>query len=149
MKNKVNEIRISYKERVKSPFWKKVNSSKDAAELLYEHWNKENITVHETFKIVLLNNGNKVKGIYQLSTGGITGVLVDVRIIFAVLLKSLSVALVLSHNHPSGTLRPSEADKKITNKIKKAAQLLDITLLDHLIIAPNGDYYSFADNGIF
>ena len=81
MKNKVNEIRISYKERVKSPFWKKVNSSKDAAELLYEHWNKDNIEVHETFKIVLLNNGNRVKGIYQLSTGGITGVLVDVRLI--------------------------------------------------------------------
>lgn len=148
MKNKVNEIRISYKERVKSPFWKKVNSSKDAADLLYESWNKDNIEVHETFKIVLLNNGNKVKGIYQLSTGGITGVLVDVRLIFAVLLKSLSVAFLLSHNHPSGTLRPSEADKKITNKIKKAAQLLDIALLDHLIIAPNGDYYSFADNGI-
>ncbi|SDD74650.1 RadC-like JAB domain-containing protein [Pricia antarctica] len=148
MKNKVNEIRISYKERVKSPFWKKVNTSKDAAELLYEHWNKDNITVHETFKIVLLNNGNKVKGIYQLSTGGITGVLVDVRILFAVVLKTLSVALIVAHCHPSGTLRPSEADKKITNKIKKAAQLLDITLLDHLIIAPNGDYYSFADNGI-
>jgi len=96
MKNKVNEIRISYKERVKSPFWKKVNSSKDAADLLYEHWDKDNIEVHETFKIVLLNNGNKVKGIYQLSTGGITGVLVDVRLIFAVLLKSLSVAFVLS-----------------------------------------------------
>ncbi len=147
MKNKVNEIRISYKERVKSPFWKKVNTSKDAADLLYEHWNKDTIEVHETFKIVLLNNGNKVKGIYQLSTGGITGVLVDVRLIFAVLLKSLSVAFVLSHNHPSGTLRPSEQDRKITQKIKKAAQLFDIALLDHLIIAPNGDYYSFADNG--
>jgi len=57
------------------------------------------------------------------------------------------VAIILTHNHPSGTLKASEADKQITNKIKRAAELLDIKLLDHLIIVPNGDYYSFADNG--
>ena len=148
MKDKVNEIRISYKERIPSPFWQKISSSKDAAQMLFEHWDKQTIQVHESFKIVLLNNNNKVKGIYQLSKGGITGTLVDLRILFAVVLKSLSVAIILTHNHPSGTLKASEADRQITRKIKNAAELLDIKVLDHLIIIPDGNYYSFADEGI-
>lgn len=148
MKDKVNEIQISYKERITSPFWKKINSSQDASELLYQHWNKNTIEVQESFKIVLLNNSNKVKGIYQLSQGGITGTMIDLRILFAVVLKTLSVAIILTHNHPSGKLIPSEADKKITERIKKAATLFDVNVLDHLIIAPNGEYYSFADNSI-
>lgn len=96
---------------------------------------------------MLLNNSNKVKGIYELSKGGITGTMVDIRILFAIVLKSLSVGIILSHCHPSGQLKPSEADKNITKKIKQAAQLFDIKVLDHLIIAPNSEYYSFADNG--
>lgn len=148
MKDKVNEIRISYKERIPSPFWHKINSSKDAANLLFEHWDKNTIGLHESFKVVLLNNSNKVKGIYQLSKGGITGTLVDIRILFAVILKSLSVAVILTHNHPSGTLKASEADRQLTAKIKKAAALFDIKVLDHILIVPNGDYYSFADNGL-
>lgn len=148
MKDKVNEITISYKEHINAPFWRKINSSQDAADLLFQHWDKRTIQVHESFKVVLLNNSNKVKGIYQLSKGGITGTIVDLRILFAVVLKSLSVAIILTHNHPSGTLKASEADRKITEKIKKAGELLDIKVLDHLIITPNGEYYSFADEGI-
>jgi len=148
MKDKVNEIRISYKERITSPFWHTINSSKDAAEMLHELWDKDTIQVHESFKVILLNNSNKVKGIYQLSKGGITSTIIDIRLLFAVVLKSLSVAIILTHNHPSGTLKASQADKDITNKIKKAAELLDIRLLDHILIVPNGDYYSFADNGL-
>ena len=102
----------------------------------------------ESFKVLLLNNSNKIKGIYQLSTGGITGTLVDIRILFAVILKSLSVAVILSHCHPSGKLIPSEADKQLTQKIKNAAAFFDVKVLDHLIIVPNGEYYSFADEGI-
>ncbi|PCJ96056.1 MAG: DNA repair protein RadC [Flavobacteriaceae bacterium] len=97
MKDKVNEIKISYKERITSPFWQKISSSKDASELLYSHWNKNTIEVQESFKIVLLNNSNKVKGIYQLSQGGITGTMIDLRILFAVVLKTLSVAIILTH----------------------------------------------------
>ena len=148
MKDKVNEIQISYKEQIPSPFWHKINSSKDAANLLFEHWDKNTIGLHESFKVVLFNNSNKVKGIYQLSKGGITGTLVDIRILFAVILKSLSVAVILTHNHPSGTLKASEADRELTAKIKKAAALFDIKVLDHILIVPNGDYYSFADNGL-
>lgn len=148
MKDKVNEIRISYKERIPCPFWRKINSSKDAADLLFENWDKQTIQVHESFKVILLNNSNKVKGIYQLSKGGITSTIIDIRILFAVVLKSLSVAIILTHNHPSGTLKASQADKDITEKIKKAGELLDIKVLDHLIMVPNGEYYSFADNGL-
>ena len=148
MKNKVNEIKVSYKERVPAPFWQTIGSSKDAAEMLFETWNKDTIALQESFKIILLNNSNKVKGIYQISQGGITGTLVDLRILFAVVLKTLSVGVILTHNHPSGKLQASNADKQITEKIKKASQLFDVKLLDHIIISPNGSYYSFTDEGI-
>jgi len=148
MKNKVNEIAISYSGSTKANLLPKITCSQNAADLVYNQWNKKTIELHETFKIMLLNNANKLKGICEVSTGGITGTLVDVRILFAILLKSLTTAVILVHNHPSGTLTPSEADKNLTQKIKKAGALFDITILDHLILTPNGNYYSFADNGI-
>ena len=148
MGTQVNEISIRYKERIPAPFWKQIKSSKDAAELLFQTWNKETIAVHESFKIVLLNNSNKVKGVYQISQGGITGTLVDLRILFAVVLKTLSVGILLVHNHPSGKLEASQPDKDITKKIKLAAQLFDVKVLDHIIMAPNGEYFSFADQGL-
>jgi len=148
MKTKVNEITISYRGNLQANLLTKITGSRGAADLAYSEWNKNNIELHETFKIMLLNNANKVKGIYEVSNGGITGTLVDVRILFAVLLKSLTTAVILLHNHPSGTLKPSEADKQLTQKIIKAGDFLDIKVLDHLILSPDGDYYSFADNGI-
>lgn len=148
MKSKVNEIQVSYKEKRTTSKSKAIKSSKDAAELLFDNWNTNTIGLNETFKVLLLNNSNKVKGIYELSIGGITGTLIDVRILFAIILKSLSVGVILAHNHPSGKLAPSKADKQITNKIREAANILDVKVLDHLIIAPDGDYYSFSDNGL-
>ena len=148
MKAQVNEIKISYEGGVKSKDWVQISTSAQAAEVLFENWDKSTMQLQETFKIVLLNNSNKVKGICQISQGGIVGTLVDMRILFATVLKSLSVGLILAHNHPSGKLEPSKADIKLTNKIKKAASVFDIRLLDHLIFASDGDYYSFADNGI-
>jgi len=100
---------------------------------------------HEEFWIVYLNNANKVIHSTLLSKGGITGTLVDVRLVMKQALELGSVALILAHNHPSGTLKPSEADKQITYKLKKAAEALDIKILDHLIITER-DYYSFADH---
>ena len=148
MELKVNEIAISYSGKLKISQLPKITSSQTAANLFYEHWDKNSIELHESFKMMLLNNGNRVKGIYMLSTGGITGTLVDIRILFAVLLKSLTTAVILAHNHPSGTLKPSEADKRLTEKIKKGGELLDIKILDHLILSPDRDYFSFADEGL-
>lgn len=147
MNDKVKEIRISYREKIRTTKSEPIKSSIDAGKLLYETWNKDTIGVQETFKVLLLNNANRVKGIYQLSTGSITGTLVDIRILFAVILKTLATSCVLCHNHPSSNLKPSTADRELTDKIKKAAKLFDVNILDHLILAPNGAYYSFADNG--
>jgi DNA repair protein RadC len=94
-----------------------------------------------------LNNSNKVIQKNQLSKGGITGTLVDVRLALKTALEVGAVALILVHNHPSGTLKPSEADKKLTQKLKNAAQSLDIKVLDHLIITESS-YFSFADESL-
>ena len=147
MKAQVNEISIRYQGNFKISQAPKITSSLRATELLFEAWNKDQIGLQECFKIMLLNNANKVKGVYEVSSGGITGTMVDLRIVFAVVLKSLTTAVILAHNHPSGTLIPSEADKKLTAKIKNAAMLFDVKVLDHLIISPDGDYFSFADEG--
>jgi DNA repair protein RadC len=102
---------------------------------------------HEEFWVLYLNNANKVITKNQLSKGGMTGTVVDVRIIFKSALESGAVGILLCHNHPSGNLKPSEADIEITKKVKTAGKSLDINVLDHLIITQNG-YYSFADEGI-
>ena len=102
---------------------------------------------HEEFWILFLNNSNKVLHKAQLSKGGITGTLVDVRLVMKQTLELGAVAIILAHNHPSGTLSPSTADKQITQKIKTASETLDVKVLDHLIITQKS-YYSFADEKI-
>ncbi|GEC72415.1 DNA repair protein RadC [Flavobacterium flevense] len=103
---------------------------------------------HEEFWILYLNNSNKVISKAQLSVGGITGTLVDVRLVFKMALEKGATALILCHNHPSGTLMPSDADKQITRKLKVAGDSLDVKVLDHLIVTET-KYYSFVDEGIF
>ncbi|WP_335976956.1 RadC family protein [Gaetbulibacter jejuensis] len=102
---------------------------------------------HEEFWIVYLNNSNKVIQKQQLSKGGITGTLVDVRLVMKNALELGATGLILAHNHPSGTLKPSEADKQLTQKLKYAGESLDIKVLDHLIITEKA-YFSFADENI-
>jgi len=103
---------------------------------------------HEEFWVLFLNNSNKILFKTQLSKGGLTGTVVDTRIVFKIALEQNATSIILSHNHPSGKLQPSEADIQITKKIKSAGQQLDIPVLDHIIITERG-YYSFADEGIF
>lgn len=148
MKTKVNEISVSYREHISIKEAPKITCSQVASDLFYVHWSKDEICLQESFKIMLLNNANRVKGIYEISKGGITGTLVDCRILFGVALKSMATAIILAHNHPSGKLEPSMADRTITVKIQKAAEFLDIKVLDHLIISPFSDYFSFAEEGI-
>ena len=103
---------------------------------------------HEEFWVLYLNNSNKVIYKSQLSKGGITGTVVDVRLIFKTALEHNATSVILSHNHPSGKLQASDADKEITKKLKLAGEQLDIKVLDHIIITEKG-YYSFQDEGIF
>ncbi|MBO0322155.1 JAB domain-containing protein [Muricauda sp. CAU 1633] len=148
MEHHVNEIQISYREKLSTLKSLSITNSKDVAELLFKNWDSDTIGLNECFKILLLNQSNKVKGIYPLSIGGITGTLVDMRILFAIVLKTLSVGIILAHNHPSGKLKASTQDIQLTQKIQQAALLFDVKVLDHIILAPDGRYYSFSDNGL-
>lgn len=102
---------------------------------------------HEEFWILLLNRSNRVIEKRRISQGGITGTVTDIRMILKMALDSLSTSLILCHNHPSGNLQPSDADVSITRRLKESASLMDITLLDHLIVAGK-NYFSFADENI-
>ncbi len=102
---------------------------------------------YEVFAVVFLNRANKIKHFEIISRGGITGTVADPRLILRKALEAEATSLVLSHNHPSGNLKPSKADEEITKKIKQAAGYFDITILDHIIVSDEG-YYSFADEGI-
>lgn len=102
---------------------------------------------HEEFWILYLNNANKIIEQFQISKGGITGTLVDVRITLRKALELGAVSLILAHNHPSGNLNPSDADKQLTLKLKTAAESIDIKILDHLIVTEKS-YFSFADEGL-
>lgn len=102
---------------------------------------------HEEFWILYLNNSNKIIYKNQLSSGGITGTLVDIRLLFKKALELSSVGIILCHNHPSGNLKPSHSDKDLTQKIIEAGKTLDIKILDHLIITEKA-YFSFADSNL-
>lgn len=103
--------------------------------------------LHEEFWVIYLNNSNKIVFKMQLSKGGIVGTVVDIRLALKPALEHNAVGLILVHNHPSGALTPSEADKSITRKIQKAAELLDLRVLDHVIVTEKA-YLSFADDGL-
>ena len=123
---------------------KKITSSNSVFELMQPIIGE---LPHEEFWIVYLNNSNKVIQKNQLSKGGITGTLVDVRLALKTALEVGATGIILAHNHPSGTLKPSEADKQLTSKLGAAAKSLDIKVLDHLIITEKA-YFSFADENL-
>ena len=124
---------------------KKITSSKAVFEIMQPIIGE---LPHEEFLVLYLNNSNKVIYKSQLSKGGITGTVVDVRLIFKTALENNATSIILTHNHPSGKLQASDADIAITKKLKLAGEQLDIKVLDHIIITENG-YYSFQDEGIF
>lgn len=102
---------------------------------------------HEEFWLLMLNRANRVLGRYKVSQGGLSGTVIDTRIILKKALDNLASSIIVCHNHPSGNMQPSDADVKITEKLKKAAEMLEIKLLDHVIIADKS-YFSFADEGL-
>jgi DNA repair protein RadC len=142
--NEIAEIKVSYNS-LSTPEVK-ITSVQKAAEILLSTWDKDTLELQEEFKVMFLNRANLVLGIYPLSKGTTSGTLVDVKLIFVVALKSNASGIIITHNHPSGNLKPSDADIDLTKKIKKCADFLDITLIDHLIITRNG-YFSFSNEG--
>lgn len=143
----VAEIELIYKLKVKASERPMVSTSKDAYEVLKQCWDDNKIDLLEQFKILLLNRGNKVLAVYEVSSGGITGTIADPRLIFTAALKANTVSIILAHNHPSGSLKPSRADEELTSKIKEAGKFLDIKVLDHIVLSSDS-YFSFADEGL-
>ncbi|MGE8433097.1 JAB domain-containing protein [Chryseobacterium joostei] len=133
------EISVSYNTTNQQRI--RITSHKEAYELIIKNWNLNIIEFQEECKVILMNKGNFVLGIFDVSKGGIDSSVVDIRIILSVALKCHATQLILVHNHPSGRLTPSNSDKNITEKLSRACDLLNLTLLDHLIITRN-DYYS-------
>ena len=144
--DRVAEISISYQPAISNkPI---VTSSLDSYNALVPFFPQETLALQERFITMYLNRQNRVLGVYELSKGGITGTVVDIRIMLSIALKSVATGIILAHNHPSGNLKPSTADIMLTKKIKEACLFLDITLLDHIIISPECNYLSFLDEGL-
>ncbi|HEY0739820.1 MAG TPA: JAB domain-containing protein [Chryseosolibacter sp.] len=143
----VAEIQLTYKSKVKASLRPKITSSRDAYEILNRYWDEGKIDFVEQFKVLLLNRANKVIGIYEVSTGTTVNTVADPRSVFVAALKSNAVAVIVTHNHPSGNLTPSEADKQLTKDLKEAGKFLHVPVLDHIIITSES-YYSFADEGL-
>jgi len=146
--NELRELKVLYTSRKGEDLKEKITTSERAYELLLKTYDKNTIACQEQFNVLFLNNANQPLGIYKASKGGITGTIVDIRLILGMALKSLATGLILSHNHPSGNLKPSDTDIQLTKKFKEACLLIDINLLDHIIISPYNEKFSFADNGL-
>jgi DNA repair protein RadC len=147
MMSHVAEVELVYRSKVKASDRPLISSSSDAYDLLKELWEEGKMDLVEQFKVLFLNRANRVLCLYNVSSGGITGTVADPRLIYTAALKVNAVSIVLSHNHPSGSLKPSRQDEELTQKIKSAGSFLDIKVLDHVILSSEG-YYSFADEGL-
>ncbi|MCP2037324.1 JAB domain-containing protein [Chryseobacterium sp. HSC-36S06] len=141
--NTISEIEVAYRP-LSTTILNPITQSKDAYDLIIREWDDNILEMIEEVKVIFLNRTNKQIGIYNLAKGGITGCVVDIRIILSIALKTLATGLILVHNHPSGNLNPSTEDRKITNELQKACEIMNITLLDHLIVTRKG-FFSFSD----
>ena len=143
-KSKLNKISLVREEMELQRV--KIGSSMDSAEYARNFYGND-LTINESFHILLLNNANNTIGYSLISSGGITGTVVDTRLVAKYALEGLATAVILVHNHPSGTLKPSQTDKDITKKLTQGLGLLDIRVLDHIILTENS-YFSFADENL-
>lgn len=142
--NIVNEIKITYTRKGNSE--KKITGSSDAVELFRQYFDSDEIDYRESFYALYLNQENNVLGIRKISECGISSTIVDVRIIMQAALRCNATGIILAHNHPSGNLKPSAEDLKVTQGIQQASEFLNIRLLDHCILTAN-QYSSSADEG--
>jgi DNA repair protein RadC len=142
----INEIEITYSHKIKPCNQPQIVGSGDTYRKVLPMW--KDIDYRESFAVLLLSRANRILGLRWVSTGGAISTVIDAKIIFQAALMAHSSSIILLHNHPSGQLAASNADISITRKLKEAGEILDITVLDHIIISSDG-YYSMADEGIF
>lgn len=143
----VAEVELVYRNKIKPTDRIKITSSQNAFDVFLSAWDQNKIELVEQFYILLLDRGNLCLGISNTATGGISACVVDPKIVFATALKAKASAMIMAHNHPSGNLKPSNADIELTAKLKEAGKFLELNILDHLVITPTA-YYSFADDGL-
>lgn len=131
------------------PYNTKITRSSDIHEFVREYiYNDDKISIKEYFYVVSLNKANYIKGFQKIGEGGVDSCIADIRLVAKHALDVLASAIILIHNHPSNNLKPSIADTKLTTQIKEALELFNIKVLDHLILAPDGNYLSFADDDL-
>ncbi len=140
----VAEVQLSYKPHFNPQERPQINSSKQAYQVMINNWDRSLINVLEQAKMILLNRNNRVLGIVDLSTGGGGSTVIDARIVFGIALKATATSIIIAHNHPSGNLKPSSEDIRITEKLKQGGKFLEIEVHDHLIISESG-YLSMAE----
>lgn len=144
---KVCDVKLTYNAKVKSSERPVIHNSEDIYRLLVDHvYSEGTIQYKEYLKLILLNNSSKVLGVSNISEGGINETSADIRIIMQAAILGNATRIILAHNHPSGSLKPSTIDNLLTERVKNAAKLFNITLLDHIIVTDSG-YYSYLDEG--
>lgn len=141
----VSEISVSYKpHKGHKPV---IRASEDAYKVAKHFFPDDTIGINEQVVVLYLNRANKVIAAYKLSSGGINGTVADLRLLFSVGLKSLATSFIIAHNHPSGSLEPSQHDNALTLRLKEAGRLIDIKMTDHIILVPQSEtYYSYAEH---
>lgn len=142
----LGEIAVSYRVDIDHPR-QRITCSRDAYYALMRYWS-DDIAYREEFCILCLNRSNEVMAFYRVSVGGTAGTVADQKMIFGAALAAHASSIILAHNHPSGNLTPSQADKDLTKKLRECGQLLDCPVLDHCIVTPQNAYLSFADEGL-
>ena len=143
LSKKPPKVRLVYSRLVPESERTKILSASSVVQLFRKLWSSQ-MEIKEEFYVLLLDRANHVLGYHVLSQGGTAATVVDPKILFALAVESLASSIIIAHNHPSGSLKPSQQDIRLTNKVKNAGNTLDINLLDHIIITKEG-YYSFAD----
>lgn len=143
----ISEVKLVYSRKVRANDRPQVSQSHDAYLLFCENWDDLTINLNEQFKVMLLDRNNRCMGISTVSTGGVSGTVVDPKLIFALALKGRACNLIVAHNHPSGNLSPSDQDFQITKRLCDVGKCLDLEVLDHLILTDES-YYSMAVEGL-
>jgi DNA repair protein RadC len=139
---KVSEVKLIYKNHIKPSDRIFIKEPDDAFRAFWDTWDLEVIEHIEEMKMLLLNRSNHVLGVVSISRGGTSGTVIDIKLILQYALKANAHGIILAHNHPSGNLKPSEADIKITERVKEACKVVELTFLDHLIVTPDGTWQS-------
>ena len=140
------KITLSFDKKIKKSELKTLSSSNDTVKVLREIFNADTFDWKEEVILLCTNRRNAIVGYYKVSSGGISGTVLDPKIIFTTALNCTASGIIIAHNHPSGNLTPSVEDDRITAKIKEAGKMLDINLIDSVILTDEG-YYSYIDNG--